>query len=58
MAELGGEVAAFMLNIYTAVADKERRMFGERTWGAPAQDRAGLAGREPPRRALLDVGQN
>ena len=39
-AELGDDVAPFMLHVYAALAEKERRMISERTRAALAAKRA------------------
>ena len=60
VAELGADVDPFMLHIYAALAEKERRMISERTRAALAI-RKGAGGRagqpdQPGRRASYRVG--
>ena len=48
LAELGADVDPFMLNIYTALAEKERRMISERTRGALAMHKRQVAALDNP----------
>jgi DNA invertase Pin-like site-specific DNA recombinase len=48
VAELGPDVDPFMLHIYAALAEKERRLISERTRAAARTQRGGAAGPSLP----------
>jgi DNA invertase Pin-like site-specific DNA recombinase len=56
VAELGADADPFMLHLYAALAEKERRLISERTRAALAQrkaQRAQLGNHRNPRQAAL-----